>query len=53
MVTAPLVQVRVGSQVLHLSAGDSVPDGIEAGSLEHLKSLGYVGETDDPATDEN
>lgn len=52
-VTAPLVQVRVGSQVLHLFNGDIVPDGIAKEQLDHLSELGYVTKGDGPTPDDN
>lgn len=45
-VSAPLVQVQIGSQVLHLFDGDFVPEGVSKEKLDHLKELGYVTEGD-------
>jgi hypothetical protein len=41
-VTAPLVQIRVGDRILHMSQGDVVPDNASQESLDHLRSLGFV-----------
>lgn len=46
-VSAPLVQVQIGTQVLHLSNGDVVPEGVSEKQIDHLKDLGYVTESDD------
>lgn len=50
-VTAPLIQVSLGSAVVQFAYGDILPDGVSEDSLEHLKSLGYVGEVDAPESD--
>lgn len=47
-VSAPLVQVQIGTQVLHLSNGDIVPDGVSKEQIAHLSELGYVAEGDAP-----
>jgi hypothetical protein len=48
-VTAPLVQVVLGSRAVQFYNGDILPDGVGEDSIEHLKSLGYVEETEAPA----
>lgn len=52
-VTAPLVQVSLGNRSVQYFAGDFLPEGVAAESIEHLKSLGYVEEFDAPEADEN
>lgn len=47
-VTAPLVQVQIGKQVLHLFHGDVVPDGVSKEQLDHLSELGYVASDEAP-----
>ena len=47
-VTAPLVQVHLGSRAEQFYGGDILPDGVSEDSLKHLKSLGYVDEVDAP-----
>lgn len=49
-VTAPLVQVQIGTQVLHLFAGDILPDGVDEDQIKHLSELGYVAKGDAPDT---
>lgn len=51
-VTAPLVAAAVGKTVLHFRNGDILPEGVDAASLENLKSLGFVSESTTEA-DEN
>lgn len=41
-VSAPLVQVQIGTQVLHLFNGDKVPAGVSKEQIDHLSDLGYV-----------
>lgn len=41
-VSAPLIQIQIGKQVLHLSYGDAVPEGVAKEQLDHLSDLGYV-----------
>lgn len=41
-VTAPLVQVTLGSRAVQFYHGDVLPDGVSEDSVKHLKSLGYV-----------
>lgn len=41
-VTAPLIEVPVGSQVLQFRLGDILPRGIDPERLEHLRDLGFV-----------
>lgn len=45
-VSAPLVQVQLNDQVIHLFYGDIVPEGVSEESLKHLKGLDYVTEGD-------
>lgn len=53
-VAAPLVQVNLGGRAEQFYYGDILPDGVSEESVKHLKSLGYVEETDAPTeTDEN
>ena len=49
IVTAPLVQVVLGSRAVQFYHGDVLPEGVSEDSIEHLKSLGYVTEGDAPA----
>lgn len=49
VVTAPLVQVSLGSRAVQFYSGDVLPEGVSEDSLKHLKSLGYVEEIDAPA----
>lgn len=51
-VSAPLVQVKFGSRVLHFYRGDVLPEGVDADALSNLKSLGYVDEVDAPESDD-
>lgn len=59
VVTAPLVAATVGKTVLHFRAGDVLPAGVDDASIDNLKSLGFVSESDaagssdpsDPASD--
>lgn len=44
-VTAPLIAATIGKTVLHFRAGDILPEGVSAESLENLKSLGFVDES--------
>lgn len=48
-VTAPLVQLQIGEQVLHLRNGDIVPEGASEEWIEHHTDLGYVAKGDVPA----
>lgn len=48
-VTAPLVAVQIGAQVLQYVRGDMLPEGVAEDSIKHLKSLGYVEDIDAPA----
>lgn len=50
-VVAPLVQAKIGNQVLHFYKGDILPEGVDAASLENLKSLGFVDESTTEADD--
>lgn len=43
-VTAPLVAVTVGSQVLQYSNGDILPNGISKDTIDHLSGLGFIAE---------
>lgn len=45
VVTAPRVQVTVGSQVLQFSEGDVLPSGIAEESLRRLTDRGLVSES--------
>jgi hypothetical protein len=45
-VTAPLIAVTVGEQVLQFSAGDVLPNGIDQGSIDHLTELGFIAESE-------
>lgn len=46
-VSAPMVVARVANdRLVHLYRGDVVPEEIDAESIKHLKSLGFV--TEDP-----
>lgn len=47
-VTAPLVQLTLGTQVLHLRTGDVVPDGASEDWIKHHTDLGYVVQGDLP-----
>lgn len=42
VVTAPLVQVRLGDKVVQLSQGDVVPENASQESLDHLRGLGFI-----------
>jgi len=44
VVTAPLISVQVGEQVLQFRAGDVLPKGIDDDSLEHLTKRGFIAE---------
>lgn len=47
VVSAPLVQVNTADgKVLHLYKGDIVPSSASDESVDHLKSLGFVGDAD-------
>lgn len=52
-VTAPLVQVTLGTRAIQFYYGDLLPEGVSEDSVKHLKSLGYVEDVDAPASDEN
>lgn len=47
-VTAPLVQVDLAGRSAQFFNGDVLPDGVSEDSLEHLKELGYVEESEAP-----
>lgn len=49
VVTAPLVQVQVGSRAEQFFKGDVLPDGVSDESVKHLKDLGYLEDTELPA----
>lgn len=51
VVNAPLVEVKVGSQVLQFSFGDVLPDGIDEDSLAHLRDLEFVKESEGVESD--
>lgn len=36
VVSAPLIQVQIGAQVLQYSFGDLLPDGVDEDNLKHL-----------------
>lgn len=42
VVTAPRIQVTVGSQVLQFSQGDVLPNGIDDESVKHLTGRGFI-----------
>lgn len=46
VVTAPLIAVPVGSQVLQFRAGDVLPNGIDADVLERLSGRGFIAEAE-------
>lgn len=52
-VSAPLVQIQLGKQVLHLFDGDFVPEGVSKEQIDHLSGLGYVTKGDEPAEPES
>ena len=41
-VSAPLIQVTVGEQVLQYSEGAVLPGGIDKDQLDHLSDLGFI-----------
>ena len=41
-VTAPLIQAKVGQQVLHFQFGDVLPDGVSDDEIERLTALGLL-----------
>jgi hypothetical protein len=43
-VTAPLIAVPVGEQVLQFREGDVLPNGIDADVLERLTNRGFIAE---------
>lgn len=45
-VSAPLIAVTVGEQVLQYREGDILPGGIKQDSLDQLSELGFVAEND-------
>jgi hypothetical protein len=45
-VVAPLIAVAFGSQVLQYSAGDVLPNGIAAETIERLTDRGFIAESE-------
>lgn len=43
-VTAPLIAVKVGEQVLQYHSGDVLPGGVDKETLERLSDLGFIAE---------
>lgn len=43
-VTAPLIAITLGSQVLQYSAGDTLPNGVDEDSIKRLTDLGLIAE---------
>ena len=46
VVTAPLVGVNIGGQVLHFGHGDILPKGVSEDSIKHLRRLGFVADSE-------
>lgn len=47
VVSGPLIQVMVGSNLLQYSFGDVLPDGIDEDSLKHLTENGLIQKGDE------
>jgi hypothetical protein len=51
-VTAPMITALTeNDRVVYLYRGDVVPEGLAKDSLEHLKSLGFITESEAPTKD--
>lgn len=44
-VTAPLIAVKVGAQILQFHTGDILPGGVDEDSIKNLTDLGFIAES--------